>query len=213
MNSQHKTTLALLVLISPMLAIPAYADESLTFGTDLELEVTDDDSTFTVTPYIEYQTASGIYVGADVSNVDSDDDDYASSAYVGYVGDIGLISYDIYYGHYYLDQTGDDGEEAILTVGYPVFGGLTMATAFITDLDGGDSIEQSAAFALPSGYEISGGYEFAQTASLSDSWDLGVSKDINDSVSLDWRYYDGQDDDPSVAMTVSFATDMTDWVN
>jgi hypothetical protein len=209
MNIQTHTPLALLVLIGPMIAMPAYAQDTLTFGADLELEVTDDTGVFTATPYVEYQTASGIYVGADISNVDSDDDNYASSAYVGYAGDIGMISYDIYYGHYYLDQTGDDGEEAIVTVGYPVFGGLTMSTAFITDLDGGDSIEQSAYYALPAGYELSAAYEFGQTSSVADSWDLGVSKELSDTVALDWRYYDGEDDDPSIAMTVSFATDVT----
>jgi hypothetical protein len=209
MKIQHRNILSLFFITGASMLPQNGAADTLTFGTDLELEVDDDNSTITTTPYLEYTSSSGIYVGADISNEESDEDDYSVSAYVGYAGDVGLISSDLYYGHYYLNETGDDGEEAILSVGYPVFGGLTMAPAVITDLEETESLEQSFAFPLPASYEISGAYEFAEEDDT-DSWDLGVSKTLTDSVSLDWRYYDSEDGDESLAMTVSYATDVAD---
>ncbi len=209
MKNQSQKILPLLVCTSTLLAPQLGAADTLTFGTDLELEVDDDNSTITATPYLEYTSSIGIYVGADVSNEDSDEDDYSVSAYVGYAADVGLISYDLYYGRYYLNETGDDGQEAILTVGYPVFAGLTMATAIISDLDDTESLEQSFAFPLPASYELSGAYEFTEEDDA-DSWDLGLSKTLTDTVSLDWRYSDSEDGEESLAMTISYAADVAD---
>jgi hypothetical protein len=209
MIMQNHRILSLFIVTGALIVPQIGVADTLTFGTDLELEADNDNSTITVTPYLEYATSFGVYVGADVSNEDSDEDDYSASAYVGYAGEAGLISYDLYYGSYYLNETGDDGEEVVLTVGYPVFGGLTMSTALISDLDEDESVEQGFAFALPAAYEISGAYEFAEEDDT-DSWDLGVSKTQTEEVSLDARYYDSEDGSASVAMTVSYATDVAE---
>ncbi|PJI85743.1 hypothetical protein BC777_2089 [Yoonia maricola] len=204
---QYKAVLQVFAVTSTFIVPQIGTADTLTFGTDLELEVDNDNSTITATPYLEYATNFGVYVGADVSNEDSDTDDYSVSAYIGYGGEVGLFTYDLYYGHYYLNETGDDGEEVIATLGYPVFGGLTMETALISDLDDTESLEQSFYYALPAAYEISGAYEFVD-GEHTDDWDLGVSKTLTEEIALDLRYYDSEDDSPSVAMTVSYATDV-----
>ncbi|MEO0916596.1 MAG: hypothetical protein AAFY31_06385 [Pseudomonadota bacterium] len=207
---KHLDVILFVGAFAAIVPVAGFAD-SLTFGTDLELEVDEDDSTVTLTPSLEFSSDIGVYVGADASNVDSEDDDYELSAYVGYAGEAGLFSYDLYYGRYYLNETGDDGEEVTLTVGYPVFAGLTMATALNSDLDETETITQSFAYPLPAAYAISGSYEFSEEDDT-DSWDVGLSKVLSETVSLDWRYSDGEDDDPSVAMTVSYQTDFVELV-
>ncbi|WP_341365675.1 hypothetical protein [Yoonia sp. BS5-3] len=200
----------LLTMAAAGLIPGAVAAENLTFGTDLELEVDDTNSTLTLTPSLEYTSDIGIYIGADLSNEDSETDDYGVSTYVGYAGEFGLMSYDLYYGRYYLNETGDDGQEAIVTIGYPVFGGLSGSTALTSDLEETETITQGFAYALPASYELSGAYEFSEEGD-DDSWDVGLSKTLTEAVSLDWRYYDSDAGPESFAMTVSFASDVAGW--
>jgi hypothetical protein len=196
------TAIAALTFLAPL---SAQAKTKLNYGTELELEVFNDDQSFvTFTPYVEREFPSGIYTGVELYNVHGDDDNESEfDLYLGYRGEAGLLSYDIYYYRYYLNQTGYDSDDLTAEVSDPLFGQLVGTTSLTSDLSGGWSGEQEVAYALPAGLELSAIYGVGELAD-DDDWEIGIAKSLNETTEVGFSFNNSETREEFLSFTLAF---------
>ena len=159
-------------------------------------------------PYVEVGFPSGFYLGVWASNVDFGDDNRAEiDLYAGFRNEVGRLSYDLSYYRYYYDATGFDSEELILALGVAATDSLSVALELSTDLDGGSTVTPGLAYSLPADLELSANWEINNDET--ESWDIGLSRSLTDTVSVDVRWYDATTvEDGRVSVTLSWDTDL-----
>jgi uncharacterized protein (TIGR02001 family) len=164
-------------------------------------------------PYVEMEHSSGLYLGVWMSTIDGDlggfssDDSVEIDMYLGYRGEAGGLSYDIGYTRYFYDDSGNCCGEATLALDYALGEQLGMTTSFAADLEGGASVTQGFAYALPAEFELSGEFTHNnEDYGDYNDWNLGVGKSLGEAVWVDLRYHDSDETEPLYALTVSFET-------
>jgi uncharacterized protein (TIGR02001 family) len=206
--------------IGPAVA-PAAAGEAppLPFGIDLAFgaDFTTDyvfrglslsDNTPAVQPWIEL-SRDGFYAGVWSSNADFGTFEIEVDLYAGYRGEIDKFSYDIGYTRFIFTESADSGE-AHLKLNYAVTDEVGVGTEYYYDFDLEASyLEVHASWALPFWeLELSGGFGKVLEASTVD-WNVGLSRGLTDTTSVDLRYHDTNIDDAIVTLTFSIETDWT----
>jgi uncharacterized protein (TIGR02001 family) len=160
-----------------------------------------------VQPYVEVSFNSGLFVGLWASTIDGSlggvepDDNMEFDLYAGYRFDTGKLSWEAKYTRYLYDQSGDCCGEAEISVSYPIVDPLHFSTHFTTDFDGTEAIKQGFGLTLPQDFEVTG--EVKYIIDNYTNWNVGVTKSLNDLLSLDARYYDSDIDGPLFAVTLS----------
>lgn len=164
-------------------------------------------------PYVEMEHTSGLYLGVWMSTIDGDlggfssDDSVEIDLYLGYRGEAGGLGFDVSYYRYFYSDTGNCCGEAIVAIDYALGESLAMTTSLATDFDGGGSITQGFAYALPADFELSGEFTWNNEGYGDyNDWNLGIGKSLTDTVSVDLRYHDSDETEPLYALTVSFDT-------
>ncbi len=163
-----------------------------------------------VQPFIEYNAPFGAYAGLWGSTVDFSpftDDAWEIDAYAGYRNTFGKLSVDASYWRYYYDKTGYYGDAVLLGSDYQVTEKLKLGGQVKFDFTLDDQIfSPRVAFTPAESWTIGGKYEFARKGDGID-WDAGVTKALNQSVSLDLRYYDSNFDRPKIVLSLTAAID------
>lgn len=160
-------------------------------------------------PYIEAEI-NGFYAGIWASNVDfgpGTADNFEVDYYLGYRGETAAgFRYDVNYARFTFDDAGDCCGEFNVNLTLPVGERFEASTIFAYDPDAktlASALGGSAA--LSDSLSLSGAYGYDELLSH-NYWDLGLNYGLNDTTSLDFRYFDTSDGDSIFAFTVSFDT-------
>ncbi|MCV2882640.1 TorF family putative porin [Actibacterium sp. XHP0104] len=187
----------------------ALAEPSVSYGVTVTSNyvsggVTQTDGGAAIQPYIEFDIGAGFYAGIWASNVDfGTADNFEYDLYVGYGGSFGSIEYDVSYLRYYYDDSGFDSEELILTFDYALTDKIAASSSLSSDLMGAESFTQGVSFEVADNYELSAEYAWDLSGDGED-WNLGVSRSLNDNVSIDLRYFEASGEDAEFALSISF---------
>jgi uncharacterized protein (TIGR02001 family) len=154
-------------------------------------------------PYLEIEFASGFYVGAWMSNVDFGDgtDRIETDLYLGLRGETAWFSYDVTYFRYYYDETGFCCEELVTELDFPIYGPVSGSAAYYSYLNGLYALSGGLSVTLPGGFELSGLYK---TDSVDETWDIGVSRYLTDTVWADLRYHDATYTDGTAVVSLNW---------
>jgi len=154
--------------------------------------------------------SNGFYAGLFASNVDfGDDDNVEIDLYLGYRNTIGDLSYDIGYGRYYYDDSGDCCGEILLSLSYPVVEKLEVGGALEYDPEAETlASEISLDYGVTDTFSISGTYG-RNEASDNNYWDVGFNYYLSDAWSVDVRYHDTSTGDPIFAAFLSYEFSFT----
>lgn len=154
-------------------------------------------------PYLEVEFPPGFYVGAWMSNVDFGDgtDSIETDLYIGMRGDIRLFSYDLTYFRYYYDETGYCCGELMAEIGFPIYGPVSGTVAYQSYLNGLYAVSAGLGITLPEQFEVSGLYK---TDGIEQTWNVGLSRDLTDTVRADLRYHDASYADGTVVVSLNW---------
>lgn len=185
----------------------AYGGGALEFS--LEPNGSGSDDTLELEAYAEAESR-GYYVGAWV-NIGSDSDLNEVDLYLGYRNELSSgLAYDVGYTRYYYPGNGGDCcGEFTLGVDFPTGDVIGVSTDLAYDPSselGNAYVEVS--YWLNDKFSVSGNagvYEVAGASSESE-WDFGIGYQVNDTVSLDARFYDGTEYDSYLGFRVNFDT-------
>lgn len=150
--------------------------------------------------------SNGFYGGVFVSNVDfGDEDNVEVDLYLGYRNAVGDLSYDISYGRYYFDDSGDCCGEVLLYLTYPVGERFEVSGALEYDPQA-DSLasELTLDFGITDSLNVSGTYG-RNEAGENNYWNVGLNYTVSDAWSLDLRYYDTTTDDEIIGISATYA--------
>jgi uncharacterized protein (TIGR02001 family) len=157
-------------------------------------------------PYLEVEFPPGFYVGAWLSNVDfgDDTDTLETDLYLGFRGEAALFSYDVKYYRYYYNETGYCCGEIEAGVEFPIYGPLTGAATYYSYLNGNYAVSAGLGLSLPGEFEVSGLWK---TDTVDETWDIGVSKYLTETIWADVRYYDATYTDAKAVVSLNWDTD------
>ncbi len=201
-----------------LLPLAAFAQgPSVNVGVDLTSNYVDEGATVSgnqpaLQPHIEL--SSGIfYGGLWFSNIVSGPDSLETHAYFGITGDLGNgsngFSYDISYTRVYYNSTGDQGGTLESNLSYAPSDALSMGVTVKSDLIGGPlGLVLGSEYSFGNGFGINGEIGRSLAAGSATFWNVGLSKDINDSASIEVGYHDTNASSPLYTVTVSWATDL-----
>lgn len=149
--------------------------------------------------------SNGIYGGLFASNVDfGDDENVEVDLYLGYRGALGDLSYDIGYGRYYFDDSGDCCGEVLLYLSYPLGDSVEVQGALEYDPDAETlASELTLDFGVTEALHISGTYG-RNEAGDNNYWNVGANYALADAWSLDLRYYDTTTDDEIIGLAAIY---------
>lgn len=151
-----------------------------------------------------YAFSDGFYAGAWASTVDlGNDDDLEVDLTLGYSNalDFGL-RYDVGYGHYFYNSSGNCCGEFFLKLAMPVTDTITARGQTLYDPD-------AEAFNSNVGFDARLNDRFAVSGTLGEKQashsygDIGISYNLNAATSLDLRYHDASGSDSRVAVGFS----------
>lgn len=177
------------------LAGPAHAQEAeaflgATITSDYLLDgVSQTDGGPAFQPYLEVEFSPGFYVGAWMSNVDFGDgtDSIETDLYLGLRGDTRFFAYDLTLFRYFYDETGNCCGEFVAELAFPIYGPVSGTAAYHSYLNGLYAVSAGLGIALPGEFELSGLYK---TDGVDDTWNVGVSRYLGETVRADVRYHD-----------------------
>ena len=154
-------------------------------------------------PYLEVEFPPGFYVGAWMSNVDFGDgtDSVETDLYVGLRGETPYFSYDLTLFRYFYDETGNCCGEFVAAIDYPVYGPVSGTAAYHSYLNGLYAVSVGLDIALPGEFELSGIYK---TDSVEETWNVGVSRYLTDTVWADLRYHDASYADGTAVVSLNW---------
>jgi uncharacterized protein (TIGR02001 family) len=157
-------------------------------------------------PYLEVEFPSGLYVGAWLSNVDFGDgtDTIETDLYVGLRGRAGDLGFDVTLFQYFYDVTGYCCGELVAALDFPIFGAVSGSAAYHSFLDGNYAVEGGLGLALPYAFDVSGTYK---TDSIGETWTIGLSRRLSDTLSADLRYHDASYADATTTFSLSWDTE------
>jgi len=160
-------------------------------------------------PYLEVEFPPGFYVGAWLSNVDFGDgtDRIETDLYLGFRGETELFAYDLTYFRYYYDETGYCCEEFEAEVDFAIYGPVSGTVGYYNYLNSNYAVSGGLGLALPEEFELSGLYKTDGTGS---TWDIGVSRDLTDTIRADLRYHDASYADSNVVVSLKWDTRWND---
>jgi uncharacterized protein (TIGR02001 family) len=165
------------------------------------LTQTDDGPAFQ--PYLEVEFPTGFYVGAWMSNVDFGDgtDSIETDLYVGLRGDTAYFSYDFTLFRYYYDETGYCCGEFVAAFEFPIYEALSGTAAYYSYLNGTYAVSAGLGVSLPGDFELSGIYK---TDRIDDTWNVGVSRYLSETVWADVRYHDASYTDGTAVVSLNW---------
>lgn len=146
--------------------------------------------------YLEVES-QGFYAGI-WARIANDDASNRADPYLGYRGETaGGLSYDVsYYRYNYVNDTGSNYGELILSLGMPLGDKLWTTLDLAYDPENAlGNVYVGAAYTATDKLEISanyGVYEVADAASEQE-WDFGGTWSLTDETAVDLRYYDGSE--------------------
>jgi len=197
------------------LAGPAQAEEAQAFlGATITsnylvdaLTQTEDGPAFQ--PYLEIEFPPGFYVGAWMSNVDFGDgtDRIETDLYLGLRGETAWFSYDFTYYRYYYDETGFCCEEFVAAFDFPIYGPVSGSAAYYSYLNGLYALSAGLGVTLPGEFELSGLYK---TDTVDETWNIGISRYVTDTVWADLRYHDATYTDGTAVVSLNWDTRWND---
>ena len=195
---------AILVLAGPALAEEPQALLGATLTSNYLLDgltQTQDGPAFQ--PYLEVEFQPGFYVGAWMSNVDFGDgtDSIETDLYVGLRGETRYFSYDFTLFRYYYDETGYCCDEFVAEVEFPIYGPLSGSTAYHSYLNGSYAVSAGLGLSLPGEFELSGLYK---TDNIDETWNIGVSRYLSDTIWADIRYHDASYADGTAVVSLNW---------
>jgi uncharacterized protein (TIGR02001 family) len=157
-------------------------------------------------PYLEVEFPPGFYVGAWVSNVDfgDDTDSLETDLYVGFRGTAAGVNYDVKYYRYYYDETGYCCGEIEAIAEFPIVGPLMGSAGYYSYLNSNYAVSAGLGLELPGEFVLSGLYK---TDTIENTWDVGISRYITDTIWADLRYYDASYADPTTVVSLNWDTD------
>lgn len=164
----------------------------------------------TLEAYIEHETASGFYAGLWIGSLSpaDDPDDAELDVYLGYRTTFGQVDFDIGYTRYYYDDSGDCCGELILSVGTTVADVWSLGVDLSSDLEGAEYATLNTGYMFTDMFEVSGSYT-AYSDGGGTEYDVGVTAYLNDTTSVDLRYYDNDyGDEPTLELTLAWDTDL-----
>lgn len=150
--------------------------------------------------------SNGFYGGVFVSNVDfGDEDKLETDLYLGYRNSVGNLSYDIGYGRYYFDDSGDCCGEVLLYLSHPLGERFEVSGALEYDPQAETlASELTLDFGVTDSLNVSGTYGHNE-AGANNYWNVGVNYTLSEAWSLDVRYYDTTTDDEIFAVSAAYA--------
>jgi uncharacterized protein (TIGR02001 family) len=157
-------------------------------------------------PYLEVEFPPGFYVGAWLSNVDfgDDTDSLETDLYIGFRGEAAGFSYDIKYYRYYYNETGYCCGEIEAIAEFPIYGPVMGSAGYYSYLNGNYAVSAGLGLELPGEFVLSGLYK---TDTVEETWDVGVSRYITETIWADLRYYDASYADPTTVVSLNWDTD------
>lgn len=160
-----------------------------------------------IQPYVELDY-NGIYGGLWLSNVDFGDDDMVEfDLYLGYRGEYGLISYDVSYYRYLYNASGDCCGELVVVLDYAVSEEIGVGWEIDRDFDLDTTyLGFHGSLALPWELSLSGGFGLTIEGNDVD-WNVGLTRALSETVTLDVRYHDSNLTGPRVNLSLSWDTD------
>jgi uncharacterized protein (TIGR02001 family) len=164
----------------------------------------------TLEAYVEHETASGFYAGLWIGSLGPDDapDNTELDLYFGYRTSFGQVSVDASYTRYYYDDSGDCCGELILSAETTLGDVFTVGVDLSSDLEGAEYATLNAAYTITDMFEVSSAYTAYSDGGGSD-YDFGVTAYLNDTTSVDLRYYDNDyGDEPTIELTLAWDTDL-----
>jgi uncharacterized protein (TIGR02001 family) len=162
-----------------------------------------------IQPSLEVRFPRGFYLGAWLSNVDfgDDTDRIETDLYLGFRGTAGEFSYDFTLYRYYYDQTGYCCGEFVARLAAPIYGPLSGSAAYHSFLDGNYAIETGLGLSLPQDFRLSGTFK---SDGLGETWTLGLSRPLTDTLRADLRYHDASYADSTVVLSLSWVAEWDD---
>ena len=153
--------------------------------------------------YLEVEFSPGFYVGAWLSNVDFGDgtDSIETDLYVGLRGETALFSYDFTLFRYYYDETGYCCGEFVAELEFPIYGAVSGTTAYYSYLNGTYAVSAGLGVSLPGDFELSGIYK---TDRVDETWNVGVSRYLSETVWADVRYHDASYADGTAVVSLNW---------
>lgn len=154
-------------------------------------------------PYLEVEFPPGFYVGAWMSNVDfgDDTDSIETDLYIGLRGETPYFDYDLTLFRYYYDETGNCCGEFVAEIDFPIFGPVSGTATYHSYLNGLYAVSGGLGIALPGEFELSGLYK---TDTVEETWNVGVSRYLTDTVWADLRYHDASYADSTVVVSLNW---------
>jgi uncharacterized protein (TIGR02001 family) len=164
----------------------------------------------TLEAYVEHETASGFYAGLWLGSLSSasDPDNIEADLYFGYRTSFGNVSVDASYTRYYYDDSGDCCGEVILSAETTIGEAFTVGLDLSSDLEDVEYATLNMAYTITDMFEVSGAYT-AYSNDGGTEYDFGVTASLNDTTSVDLRYYDNDyGDEPTIELTLAWDTDL-----
>ena len=160
-------------------------------------------------PYLEVEFPPGFYVGAWMSNVDFGDgtDRIETDLYLGLRGETALFSYDFTYFRYYYDETGFCCEEFVAELDFPIYGPVSGSVAYYSYFNGLYALSGGLGLSLPGEFELSGLYK---TDNVDETWNIGVSRYLTDTIWADLRYHDATYADATAVVSLNWDASWND---
>lgn len=114
------------------------------------------------------------------------------------------MSYDVSYARFVFDDTGDCCGEFYLNLGFPVTDLASVALDFAYDPEA-EALASAVggSFSVTDAVAVSGLYGYDELLGH-NYWDAGVSYALNNSTSLDLRYYDTSSTDEIFVLSLSY---------
>ena len=196
-----------LVASGPAAAEQAKAYLGVTLTTDYILDgLSQTQGRPAVQPYLEVEFPPGFYIGAWLSNVDFGDgtDRIETDLYVGLRGEIGAFGYDVTLFQYYYDETGYCCGEFVAALDFPIYGPVYGSAAYHSFLNGTYAVEGGLGLSLPEDFDLTGTFK---TDGIGDTWTIGLSRRLTDTLRADLRYHDASYAEATTTLSLSWDTE------
>jgi uncharacterized protein (TIGR02001 family) len=168
------------------------------------LTQTDDRPAFQ--PFLEVEFPPGVYVGAWMSNVDfgDDTDTIETDLYVGLRGETPYFGYDLTLYRYFYNETGNCCGEFVALVDFPIYGPFDGTVTYHSYLNGSYAVSGGLGVELPGDFRLYGLYK---TDTVENTWNVGVSRPLTDTLWADVRYYDASYTDGTAVVSRNWETE------